>query len=254
MKFIETHAHIYLEQFKDDIDEVIDRARESGVEKIYMPNVDSTTIDDMLELEQRYPDYCVPMMGLHPCSVKNDFQKELYLVEEWLNRRDFVAVGEIGTDLFWDKSFFEQQKEAFNIQSNWAIEKKVPIIIHCRDSMDENIQLVEDLPESDIRGIFHCFSGDLDQANRICNLGFKIGIGGVATFKNGGLTPVLEEVSLSTMVLETDSPYLAPVPNRGKRNEPAYLQLVAKKIADAKGIDLDEVAQVTSEVATNIFE
>jgi TatD DNase family protein len=253
MQLIETHAHVYLEQFAKDVDEVIARAKEAGVDKIYMPNVDSTTIDDMLELEHRYPDYCIPMMGLHPCSVKKDFEKELYIVEDWLNKRDFVAVGEIGTDLYWDKTYFEQQQEAFNIQSKLAKKKDVPIVIHCRDSMDENISLVENLNDQNYRGIFHCFSGTVDQAKKIIDLGFHIGIGGVSTFKNGGLEPVLEEIDLSAMVLETDSPYLAPVPFRGKRNEPAYVINVAQKIALIKGVSLEEVAEVTTRSALGIF-
>ncbi|MEO9802342.1 MAG: TatD family hydrolase [Reichenbachiella sp.] len=253
MQLVETHAHIYLDQFEKDLDEVIERSKELGVEKIFMPNIDSESIDAMLELEHRYPGYCIPMMGLHPCSVNKNFEKELYVVEDWLNKRDFVAVGEMGTDLYWDKTFFEQQKEAFNIQSKWAIDKNLPIVIHCRESIDETIELVSDLKSENFRGIFHCFSGTLEQASQIVELGFLLGIGGVATFKNGGLEPVLEAIGLDHLVLETDSPYLAPVPHRGKRNEPAYLDLVAQKIASVKQITKNEVAQATSENAQRIF-
>ena len=253
MQLVETHAHVYLDQFETDLDEVIERSKELGVEKIFMPNIDSESIDAMLEIEHRYPGYCIPMMGLHPCSVNKNFEKELYVVEDWLNKRDFVAVGEMGTDLYWDKTFFEQQKEAFNIQSKWAIDKNLPIVIHCRESIDETIELVSDLKSESFRGIFHCFSGTLEQASQIVELGFLLGIGGVATFKNGGLEPVLEAIGLDHLVLETDSPYLAPVPHRGKRNEPAYLDLVAQKIASVKQITKNEVAQATSENAQRIF-
>ncbi|WP_420580669.1 TatD family hydrolase [Reichenbachiella sp.] len=253
MQLVETHAHIYSDKFKDDVDEMIERSREQGIEKIYMPNIDSESIDAMLELENRYSGYCIPMMGLHPCSVDKNFEKELYVVEDWLNKRDFVAVGEMGTDLYWDKTYFEQQKEAFNIQSKWAIEKDRPIVIHCRESIDETIALVADLKTENFRGIFHCFSGSVEQANRIIELGFLLGIGGVATFKNGGLEPVLKAIPLDHLVLETDSPYLAPVPHRGKRNEPAYLALVADKIAAVKNITKDEVAKATTENANRIF-
>ncbi|SMD32157.1 TatD DNase family protein [Reichenbachiella faecimaris] len=253
MQLVETHAHIYSDKFKDDVDEMIQRSREQGVEKIYMPNIDSESIDAMLELEYRYPGYCIPMMGLHPCSVDKNFEKELYIVEDWLNKREFVAVGEMGTDLYWDKSFYEQQKEAFKIQSKWAIQQDRPIVIHCRESIDETIALVDDLKTEKFRGIFHCFSGTVEQANQIIELGFLLGIGGVATFKNGGLEPVLKSIPLDHLVLETDSPYLAPVPNRGKRNEPAYLNLVAEKIAAIKNITKNEVAKATTENAYRIF-
>lgn len=253
MQLVETHAHIYLDKFKSDVDEVIERAREQGVEKIYLPNIDSESIDAMLELEYRYPEYCIPMMGLHPCSVNKNFEKELYIVEDWLNKRDFVGIGEMGTDLYWDKTYFEQQKEAFVIQSNWAIERDRPIIIHCRESIQETIELVEDLNSPRFKGIFHCFTGTVEQAKKITEMGFLLGIGGVATFKNGGLEPVLEAIALEHLVLETDSPYLAPVPHRGKRNEPAFVELVAQKIATVKNITKNEVAEATTTNANRIF-
>ncbi|SHJ69023.1 TatD DNase family protein [Reichenbachiella agariperforans] len=251
---IETHAHIYSDQFKEDIDEVIDKAKESGVERIYMPNIDSGSIDAMLEMEHLYPGYCIPMIGLHPCSVKADFEKELYIVEDWLSKRDFVAIGEMGTDLYWDKTLFEQQKEAFKIQSDLAVRYEKPIVIHCRESMEETITLLESYRNTSLFGIVHCFSGSEEQARRIIDLGFKLGIGGVATFKNGGLEPVMQNISLHEMVLETDSPYLAPVPYRGKRNEPAYIRQVAQKIADERNIDISEVIEATTDTAMCIFE
>lgn len=251
-KLIETHAHIYLDQFKEDLDEVLERAEEVGVEKIFMPNIDHTSIDSMLELEARNSS-CVAMMGLHPCSVNKDFEKELYLIENWLAKRYWSAVGEIGTDLYWDKTFWEQQKEAFNIQCRWAIDYNRPVVIHCRESIDETIELIEHIGDSNLRGVFHCFSGSVEQAQKIVDLGFYLGIGGVVTFKNGGLDKVVPSIDLKNIVLETDSPYLGPVPNRGKRNEPSYINLVAEKVATLKSIDLDEVKELTTSNAKTLF-
>ena len=249
---IDTHAHIYLDQFEKDVDEVLERSQEVGVEKIYMPNIDHTSIDAMLELENR-SDLCISMMGLHPCSVDNKFEKELYIVEEWLGKRKWSAIGEIGTDLYWDKTYWEQQKEAFNIQCKWAVKYDRPVVIHCRESIDETIELIENLKEDKLRGVFHCFSGNLEQAQNITELGFYLGIGGVATFKNGGLDKVLPDIKLKHLVLETDSPYLAPTPNRGKRNEPAYLELVSNRIAELKNISVEEVREETTINAKNLF-
>ena len=250
----DTHAHIYSDEFLPDREGVLSRAREAGVEKIYMPNIDHTSIDAMLEVEMKYPWQCFAMMGLHPCSVKTDFQKELYLVEQWLGKRKFHAVGEIGTDLYWDKTFWEQQKEAFVIQVNWAKKHKLPIIIHCRESIDQTIELLEPLVDKTLRGIFHCFSGDAAQAKRIIAMGFYLGIGGVATFKNGGLDKVLPEVPMDRIVLETDSPYLAPVPHRGKRNEPSYIPLIANKVCELMNVAVEELQKTTSANAGKIFD
>ena len=251
MKLVETHAHIYLKEFINDLPEVIDHAKEAGVERIYMPNVDHTTIDDMLEVAHNYPDYCIPMMGLHPCSVTNDFEKDLYEVEDYLKKGGFAAVGEIGTDLYWDKTFWPEQQEAFKIQAGFAKQFDLPLIIHCRETIDETITLVKETNSKN--GVFHCFTGTLEQANKIIAQGFKIGLGGVATFKNGGLEPVMEEIDLKNIVLETDSPYLAPVPFRGKRNEPSYIHLVAERIAQVKEINNEQVGKVTSEIAYKLF-
>lgn len=252
-EFIDSHAHIYLSQFKEDLPDILEQSQQEGVTRIYMPNIDHTSIDDMMEVEQQYSESCFAMMGLHPCSVKKGFEKELYIVEEWLAKRKFVAVGEIGTDLYWDKTFWEQQQEAFRVQVEWAKQYNLPVVIHCRDSINETIELVEQLKDDSLTGVFHCFSGDLDQAQRIINMGFVLGIGGVATFKNGGLDKVIPDVSLDHLVLETDSPYLAPVPHRGKRNEPAYIPLVAKKIASLKQVGLDEVAAKTTLNSLKLF-
>lgn len=251
--FIDTHAHIYHEDFKVDWIDMLQRCREAKVDQVYMPNVDHESIDGMLELESRSEGMCHAMMGLHPCSVKRGFERELYIVEEWLSKREFAAVGEIGTDLYWDKTLFEEQKEAFNIQVNWAKKYKLPIVIHCRESIDETIALVEQAKDEHLTGIFHCFTGNIDQAKRITSLGFLLGIGGVATFKNGGLDKVLPEIALDHLVLETDSPYLAPVPYRGKRNEPSYIPIVASRISEIKKVSMDEVRSATSVNASRLF-
>lgn len=252
--YIDTHAHIYHADFAIDRVDMLQRCDEQGIKKIFMPNVDHTSIDSMLELESRSSGKCFPMMGLHPCSVKKDFERELYIVEEWLSKRKFSAIGEIGTDLYWDKTFFEQQKEAFVVQVNWSKKYGLPIVIHCRESIEETIELVERLQEGNLSGVFHCFSGSTEQATRIANLGFYLGIGGVITFKNGGLDKVIPEIDLEHMVLETDSPYLAPVPHRGKRNEPSYIPFVAKRIAELKNRSLDDVQDITTKNALTLFD
>ncbi len=253
MHWIDTHAHIYSTDFDKDREEVMERSREAGVNEIYMPNIDHTSMDGMLEVESDHPETCFAMMGLHPCSVKKDFEGELYGMEQWLSKRKFAAIGEIGTDLYWDKSFWELQKEAFTIQVSWAKKYKLPIVIHSRQSIDETIGLIEPLLGDGLTGIFHCFSGNLEQAKKIISMGFYLGLGGVATFKNGGLDKVLPEITLDNLVMETDSPYLAPVPYRGKRNEPSYIPLIAGKIAEIKKISLEEVQEATSRNSGKIF-
>lgn len=253
MNLIETHAHIYSKKFDSDRDQVIEDIRNAGVERVYMPNVDVETIDAMLECEQKYPDLCIPMMGLHPCDVKEDFHEQLKVMEDWLNKRPFAAVGEIGLDLYWDKTFFEQQKEALRIQISWAKKMELPVVLHCRESMDETIEIIKEEQDGNLKGIFHCFTGSVSQAKEIIDLGFLLGIGGVATFKNGGLDKVIPEIGLESLVLETDAPYLAPVPNRGKRNSPAYLPLIAEKIGDYLSISKEEVAKKTKLNALNLF-
>lgn len=254
MKYwIDSHAHIYLKEFDHDRAEVLRRSDEHNVQKIYMPNIDHTSIDNMLEVEAKNPEQCISMMGLHPCSVNKDFEKELYHVESWLSKRTFAAVGEIGTDLYWDKTYWEQQKEAFNIQVKWARQYELPIVIHCRDSIDQTIDLVEALHDDKLKGVFHCFTGTQEQARRITQLGFYLGIGGVSTFKNGGMDKVIPELDVSTILLETDSPYLSPVPYRGKRNEPAYIPIIAERVAELKKITLEELQLATSTNTQNLF-
>lgn len=254
MTFIDTHAHLYLPEFAKDAYETMRRAEENEVRWVYLPNIDHQSIDAMLEWELKFPS-CIATMGLHPCSVKKDFEKELYVVESWLQKRKFVAIGEMGTDLYWDTTFFEQQKEAFRVQALWAKSYQLPLIIHCRNSIDETIELVEELQskEKPLSGIFHCFSGNLLQAQRIIELGFYLGIGGVVTFKKSGLDEVLKQISLDKLVLETDSPYLAPTPHRGKRNESSYIPLIAEKIASIYQVSLEKVAQKTTENAKKVF-
>lgn len=252
--WIDTHAHIFSEEFKPDRADIIGRALDAEVKRIYMPNIDRTSIDEMLEVEERNPGVCVPMMGLHPTSVKKDFEKELYVIEQWLFKRKFAAIGEMGTDLYWDKSFWEQQKEAFKIQTGWAKKLKLPIVIHCRESMDETIELLEPLLDGHLTGVFHCFTGTLEQAHKITSMGFYLGLGGVATFKNGGVDKVIPDLDLDNIVLETDSPYLAPVPHRGKRNEPSYIPIIAEKIIGLKKITKEELQAITMRNALRLFK
>ena len=251
--FTDTHAHIYSEEFKPDLGDALRRSEESEIHKIYMPNVDHTSIDAMMEVESRNPARCFSMMGLHPCSVKKDFEKELYIVEDWLGKRNFSAVGEMGTDLYWDKTFWKEQQEAFKIQVQWAKKFDLPIVIHCRESIDETIELLRPFADGKLTGIFHCFSGNAEQAKKMIDMNFYLGIGGVVTFKNGGIDKVLPDIDLNRIVLETDSPYLAPVPHRGKRNEPSYISLIAKKICELKKITLDELSQQTEATVKKIF-
>lgn len=251
--FVDTHTHLYVKQFDKDRKETIERSLEAEVKRLFLPNIDHSSIDDMLELEAAFPQNCHAMMGLHPCSVDKHFERSLYEVEDWLNRRKFAAVGEIGTDLYWDKTHFAEQQEAFRIQAKLAIKHDLPIVIHCRDSFAETVALIEELQHEKLRGIFHCFSGTLDEAKQAIELGFLLGIGGVATFKNGGLDKVLPHIDLAHLVLETDSPYLAPVPYRGKRNESAYIPIIAQRLAELTNKPLEEVQAKTTENALNLF-
>jgi TatD DNase family protein len=252
--FIDTHTHLYSEEFDADRYDRINDAISKSVTKFFMPNVDSSTIEGMLQLEVHFPDQCFPMMGLHPCSVKQNYREELAVIKKWLDTRRFSAIGEIGIDLYWDKTFIKEQELAFREQIYWALEYNYTMVIHCRNAFDEIFSILksyEKLP----KGIFHCFSGDFIQAEKILSLGnFKLGIGGVVTFKNSGLDKVVEQIPLHDLVLETDAPYLAPVPHRGKRNESAYIPLIAEKIAQLKNISVEEVAEITTRNAIEIFE
>jgi TatD DNase family protein len=252
--FTDTHTHLYSEEFNADRNEIIKHAISKGVTKLYLPNVDSTSIDGMLQLEKEFPENCFAMMGLHPCSVKENYLEELAIIESWLDKRKFAAIGEIGIDLYWDKTFLNEQEIAFKKQIDWALTYNYSIVIHCRNAFDEIYSILnsyQTLP----KGIFHCFSGTIEQAEKILALKhFKLGIGGVVTFKNSGLDKVLESISIEDVVLETDAPYLAPMPHRGKRNESSYIPLIAQKVADIKNISIEEVQHITTKNATYIFE
>jgi len=251
---IDTHIHLYAEEFNADRDQLITKAINNNVKKFYLPNIDSESIEGMHSLENKFPEHCFAMMGLHPCSVKENVKEELALVEGWLKQRKYCAVGEIGIDLYWDKTFLNEQLQAFKTQIQWALDYNCAIVIHCRDSFDEVYDCLKSFKTLP-KGIFHCFSGSVDQANKIIDLGnFKLGIGGVITFKNSGLDKVVKEISLEHLVLETDAPYLAPIPHRGKRNEPSFILEVAKKIAEVKEVAMYEVEEATEKNARFIFE
>lgn len=251
---IDTHTHLYSEQFDEDRDLVIQRAIEKGVTKFFLPAINSQTHEKMLALEAQYPQQMYAMMGLHPCDVKPDtWENELKIVEKYLNERSFCAIGEIGIDLYWEQSTLEIQIKAFEQQIDWAIERDLPIVIHSRDSFDEIFEVLERKTQPKLRGILHCFSGNLEQAKRAIHLGFSLGIGGVVTFKNGKIDQFLQEIPLEHIVLETDSPYLAPVPHRGKRNESSYIELVAGKLVDIYQKNFTEIDRITTENALKIF-
>lgn len=254
MKLIDSHAHIYSEEFKEDQREAVERALNEGVEKIYMPNIDHTSIDAMLEAEAQFPEQCIPMMGLHPAYVNKDFGKELYLVEEWLDKRKFAAVGECGIDLYWDKTFLSQQQEALKVQVELAKKHQLPIVLHTRDAFDETYEIIANAQDGSLKGIFHCFSGTVEQAEKVKELNFLMGIGGVSTFKNGGLDKLLPHLQLEDLVLETDCPYLAPSPYRGKRNEPVYIPIIARRVAELMNKSVEEVAGKTTSNALNLYK
>lgn len=251
--YIDTHAHLYASQFDQDRDAMMARAVQGGVEQFFLPNIDVPSIEPMLALEAAFPGRCHAMMGLHPCSVDGDFEQSLATVKAWLDKRSFCAVGEIGLDYYWSLDHVEEQKEAFRIQSRWAQELDLPIVIHARDSLDDLIDLVGELKTDNFRGIFHCFGGSLAQAEQIIELGFLLGIGGVLTFKKANLGAVIEHIGLEHLVLETDAPYLSPVPYRGKRNESAYIPIIAQRLAEVKGMSVEDVAEQTTANALALF-
>lgn len=252
-RFIDTHTHLYDEQFDNDRSIIIDKAIELGVSKMYLPNCDHTTIEPMMAMVERWPQHCFPMMGVHPCYIKENYKEELKIAEEWLTKTTFSAIGEIGLDYYWDKTFIPEQKEAFNLQMDWALQLNLPIVIHTRDSLQDGIDMVRARQNGNLKGIFHCFGGTLEEARQIIDLGFYLGIGGVSTFKKSTLPEILNEISLQHLVLETDAPYLAPVPYRGKRNESSYIPLIGMKIAEIKKCSVAEVAEITTQNAELIF-
>jgi TatD DNase family protein len=253
MILTDTHTHLYSEKFDEDRKAVINRALQENVTRFFIPAIDSSYTQSMYDLEKDYPKNVFLMMGLHPTSVKEHYEKELKKVEEEFQKRDFYAVGEIGIDLFWDKSLLKQQQIAFKHQIQLAKRKNLPIVIHCRDAFDEVFEVLESEKDENLFGIFHCFTGNYEQAKKALSYNMKLGIGGVVTFKNGGIDKFLKEIPLENIVLETDSPYLAPSPYRGKRNESAYLKLIAQKIALIYGVDLEDVAAITTQNSKNIF-
>ena len=250
---IDTHAHLYSTQYEGQNEEMIKRALAAGVTKIFMPNIDTESLEPMLALAQTFPNVCYPMIGLHPCDVDAEYLSKLTQLKNQLSSHSFCAIGEIGMDLFHDVTYKEQQEDAFKIQLQWATEHKLPINIHSRQANNETISILKNYNDSFIKGVFHCFSGTIEQANAVVSMDFLLGIGGVVTFKNSGLDMIVKEIPLSHLVLETDAPYLAPVPYRGKRNEPAYLGLIADKIAEIKGITSEEVKNITTDNALRIF-
>lgn len=251
---IDTHTHLYSDKFSADRDAVIQRARDAGVELAILPAVDSTSHSAMLELEAAYPDYCPAMIGLHPVSVKENYEEELALVESELKRRKWIAIGEIGMDLYWDKSFRPQQEIAFLRQCEWAVAYNLPIAIHARESIDELLELIEAFNNKKLRGVFHCFTGNEEQGMKAIGMGFYLGIGGVLTFKNGGIDKILNKWPQNRILLETDAPYLAPKPHRGKRNETSYVRIVAEKVAEIWNCSLAEVGEITTENTRQLFD
>ncbi|NDJ81940.1 TatD family hydrolase [Vibrio campbellii] len=250
---IDTHAHIYASEFDNDRDEVVKRALEQGIDKILLPNIDLESIEPMLKTEAAYPEICRSMMGLHPCYVDGNVEQTLAIIRGWFEKHNFIAVGEIGIDLYWDKTFRAEQEMAFVTQLNWAKEMNLPVVIHTRDSIEETLTLLSQEQDGSLRGVFHCFGGSVEEAQAINELGFHLGLGGVSTFKNGGMDKVIPHLDMNWVILETDCPYLAPVPHRGKRNEPAYTSLVAARVAELRGENVEAIDAITTKNAEALF-
>jgi TatD DNase family protein len=254
MILTDSHAHLYLEQFEPDRHEVILNAINQGVRYMILPNIDKDSVSPMMDLVRDFPQHCFPMIGLHPTSVGKDYSIHLKAVKEWLKKEKFCAIGEMGIDLYWDKAYFGEQQEAFRIQVNLALEYNLPLVIHSRNSFDEIFALLNEVYTPELRGVFHCFTGTYEQAEHIIELGFMLGIGGVITYKNSGLAEVVEKVGMENLLLETDAPFLAPIPYRGKRNESAYIIEIARKLAEIKGLKVEEVAEITTRNAMELFK
>lgn len=253
MILVDSHCHLYLPEFDTDRPAMLERALQKGVQRFYLPGIDSNTIDPMLQMEAAYPGKCFPMMGLHPCSVNTGYKEELAIIEQWLAKRKFVAIGETGLDFYWDKTFIEHQYAAFKQQMELALQYDIPVVIHSRDAMKECIEVVRPFAARGLRGIFHCFGDSIELANEIIAMGFYLGIGGVVTYKKSGLAEVTRDLPLEHIVLETDAPYLTPVPFRGKRNESSYITYVAEKIAEVKSTTVAFVAEITTRNADTVF-
>jgi TatD DNase family protein len=250
---IDSHTHLYLDDFTNDLDSTLKRALQNDVRSMIIPNIDSTSVDPMLELCRNYPENCFPCMGLHPGSVNKDFLSELEMVEQWLEREKFVAIGEVGIDLYWDKTFIKEQIEAFRFQLHLAKKYNLPVIIHSRNALNEIIQILNEKPFSEVKAVFHCFPGSLEQAQYLVKKGYFIGIGGVVTYKNSGMAKVAKEIPLENIFLETDAPYLPPIPYRGQRNESAYIKTIAEFIAGIRNCSIEEVASITTSVSCSFF-
>ena len=253
MILVDTHTHLYLEQFDEDRKQVVEQAINEGVKYMLLPNIDSESLQAMKELNRQFPENCLPMMGLHPTSVNENYEKELELVEKEHAENNYLAVGEIGMDLYWDKTFIHQQQDALRRQLRLAKKLHLPVSIHTRNAFDEIYEIVTEELNDELKGVFHCFTGTIDEANKIIKTGFKMGIGGVVTFKNSKLPEVVKKVSLDHFVLETDAPFLTPMPFRGKRNQSSYLTFIADKMAEIKECDINEVADITTKNASEIF-
>jgi TatD DNase family protein len=252
---IDTHSHIYSEEFDADIADAIERSKNAGIKHIILPNVDSESLPRMLALEANYPDYCSAAIGLHPTSVKSDFQNELAIVKSELERRKYIAVGEIGIDLYWDKTFLNKQIICFQQQIEWALEYNLPVIIHIRDSFRETMNALQPYKNKGLTGVFHSFTGTLIEAEEMLEFGgFLLGINGIVTFKNSGLAEIVSKIDIQNIILETDSPYLSPTPYRGKRNESAFLTLICKKAAEIYGLSSDEVSEITTQNSLKLFK
>lgn len=253
MFYIDSHTHLFSSQFDNDRHQVVQKAIEQGVEKMLLPNINSKTLEAMHQLCQDFPQHCFPMIGLHPCDVKNDYEEELKIIKSHLDKGKYVAIGEIGIDLYWDKGTLEIQKKAFRQQLKWAKEYDLPVAIHIRKSFDTIFDVLEEVNDQNLRGVFHCFTGSKEQGQKAIEMGFMLGIGGVVTFKNSGLDKVLKELPLEKLLLETDSPYLAPTPYRGQRNESSFITIVAQKLAEIYEVNLEEVAIKTTHNAKTLF-
>jgi TatD DNase family protein len=253
MQLIDTHTHLYLPEFDADRDEAVNRAMSSGVVKMLMPNIDLHSVEQMLSAENRYPDICYPMIGLHPTSVKDDYNSQIDKLENLVTKHKFVAIGEIGIDLYWDKTLVEEQVIAFRRQIAFAIEKGLPVVIHSRESFPQVFSVLDEFEGKGLQGVFHAFSGSIKDAEKATGMGLKLGIGGIVTFKNSGLDKIVKETGPENLILETDSPYLAPVPHRGKRNESSYICIINKKLAEIFGMSEEEVASITFASATGLF-
>lgn len=253
MKLIDTHTHIYLENFDADRNEVVQRAIDNGVTQMLLPNIDKDSLDSLLELCHNYPENCYPMIGLHPTSVKDDYREQLQFLEKTLIENKFVAIGEIGLDFYWDKTYYEQQLDAFRTQIGWAKQHNLPVAIHTRDAFPQILDELEALQDGELRGVLHCFSGTYEEAQHALALGFYLGIGGVLTYKKSTLSDIVKNIPIERLLLETDAPFLSPVPYRGKRNEPVHLIEIAKKIAEIKETDLETVAYLCTENSKKLF-